>query len=914
VIKRGEPVEVLDLAPRRKRPLSIWNPLDYLVLIYWIFFFPQALGWYVKTFCPPGYQWVKGANSIWLVLLRDRVQSSLVIMGFILILVWSVFILGVLRALGLPAYGQALSFGVGFAVITGIFFGVTAGPVKNTARVLVNGVTLGISFGVFAGVLSSLGLSVAGVRSLAIAVVSGFCCGLIFSLYFGASIESRLDIGWRIIKANIVGIPAGLGLGIIAAVRAEAVVGLVLGISFIVSFELGAARVFDWLISAPFWVYKGWLLSRLVWLPLPRVKRRLELSLERDWSLGVGHVNRLLVNSLQFMPSFEATESVLARASREDLLLLVKELPVAPAGPGLLYFSSACLRNTMWARVVKGIPFLPKGWKVKWNARFPAELRLNTLAQCACAGFYLWHEKDAAGATNAFSRVREIRFGEEVYRIARAIATGEQCKDLASVAAWEGETANLEELPAEQLRPEVLATLGILRRISAEASVAAHALAPLNRSAALNRGLGELRNLLATGGSSCPQPEWALLQRIAQTWLDILLEAAGEEGHAILNEPIRNPYEGYSGLPVTGSIFVGRRAKMRTIETRWATGDVLPVVILYGHRRMGKTSILRNLEPAAGPKTLLVYLDMQDIGWIDHTGQLLLDLAEAVHKRTSKAGLDPGPQPLPERYANLGEARRELNSLLDHLDPQMTGCRLILAIDEFELVEEGLAKGRIDPGFLPYLRAIHQRYRWLALIFGGLHTLDELGRDYQSAFYGQAEHIRVGYLTHDDAIQLITQPHQDFALEYSPALREELFRLTYGQPFLIQRLCWELVNRWNERFLAAGEATPRTLEMDDLAPVLTDDLYAGAAYYFDGVWSNVTEAERRIMEVMASRENVWGREELAAASGEEDLETALGLLRRHDVIVEQEGKGLRFASELMRRWVARQMQTDIESM
>ncbi len=321
---------------------------------------------------------------------------------------------------------------------------------------------------------------------------------------------------------------------------------------------------------------------------------------------------------------------------------------------------------------------------------------------------------------------------------------------------------------------------------------------------------------------------------------------------------------------------------------------------------MGKTSILRNLEHVAGPKTLLVYLDMQDAGWIDHTGQLLLDLSDAVHKRTSKADFDPGPQPLSERYASLGDARRDLNALLDHLDPQMTDCRLILAVDEFELIEEGMAKGRIDSGFLPYLRAIHQRYRWLALIFGGLHTLDELGRDYQSAFYGQAEHIRVGYLTHDDAIQLITQPHPDFALEYSPALREELFRLTYGQPFLIQRLCWELVNRWNERFLAAGEATPRTLEMDALAPVLTDDLYAGAAYYFDGVWSNVTEAERRIMEVMASRDEAWGQEEIAAAAGGEDLESALGLLRRHDVIVD-DGARIRFASELMRRWVARQM-------
>ena len=438
-------------------------------------------------------------------------------------------------------------------------------------------------------------------------------------------------------------------------------------------------------------------------------------------------------------------------------------------------------------------------------------------------------------------------------------------------------------------------------------TVALSSTATLNRSAALNRAAGDLQLLLDAGGSFCPNPEWAILHRIARAWLETVVRSAGRAGEAVLRQPVVNPYEGYSGLPVSGSVFVGRHAAMREIETRWATGHVLPVVILYGHRRMGKTSILRNLEPAAGPNTFLVYLDMQDAGWIAQTGELLLDLAEAVHKRTAKANLDPGASPAPERYAGLGEARRELNALFDRLDPQMTDRRLILAIDEFELIEKGIADGRIDPGFLPYLRAVHQRYRWLALIFGGLHTLDELGRDYQSAFYGQAEHIRVGYLSHDDAISLITQPHPDFALEYSPALREELIRLTYGQPYLVQRLCWELVNRWNEQFLMAGEATPRTLELADLDPVLTDDLYAGAAYYFDGVWSNITVAERRVMEVMAGRGEAWGWKELEAAAGGEDLEPTRGLLRRHDVIAE-EGGNVRFASELMRRWVVRRTQ------
>jgi len=362
---------------------------------------------------------------------------------------------------------------------------------------------------------------------------------------------------------------------------------------------------------------------------------------------------------------------------------------------------------------------------------------------------------------------------------------------------------------------------------------------------------------------------------------------------------------------VTGPTFVGREDIMRQIETRWAVEGLLSPLILFGHRRMGKTSVLRNLTRSTGANILLVYLDMQDTGWVNHTGELLLDFAEAIHRVVSGAGLKLEPSPDKANYTDLGTGRRSLNALLRRIDKQMTGQkRLILAIDEFEIIEEGIEEKRIAPGLLPYLRSINQKYKWLGLIFAGLHTLDEMGRDYQSAFYGQAEYITVGYLTYEDAIRLITQPHPDFALEYAPELREELYRLTFGQPYLLQRLCWELVTRWNERFKKEGEATPRTLALDDLAPVLTPDLYKSAGYYFDGVWSNVTENERVLMRIMVGREQgsrtldelavAWG----ALSPGETgNVEETLKLLHRHDVIVEDES-GVRFASELMRRWVA----------
>ena len=49
---RQNPIPRLDLAPKLNRPLSLFNPLDYLRLLYWVFFFPQAIRWYVETFKP----------------------------------------------------------------------------------------------------------------------------------------------------------------------------------------------------------------------------------------------------------------------------------------------------------------------------------------------------------------------------------------------------------------------------------------------------------------------------------------------------------------------------------------------------------------------------------------------------------------------------------------------------------------------------------------------------------------------------------------------------------------------------------------------------------------------------------------------------------------------------------------------
>ena len=82
----------LDLAPKRRRAFSLWNPFDYFLLLYWVFFFPQAIRWYVNHFGEVKYVLSdRNYRRLLGVLQRDPVQLNLVIQGLLLTILTRVF-------------------------------------------------------------------------------------------------------------------------------------------------------------------------------------------------------------------------------------------------------------------------------------------------------------------------------------------------------------------------------------------------------------------------------------------------------------------------------------------------------------------------------------------------------------------------------------------------------------------------------------------------------------------------------------------------------------------------------------------------------------------------------------------------------------------------------------------------------
>ncbi|HDN27102.1 MAG TPA: ATP-binding protein [Thioploca sp.] len=369
-----------------------------------------------------------------------------------------------------------------------------------------------------------------------------------------------------------------------------------------------------------------------------------------------------------------------------------------------------------------------------------------------------------------------------------------------------------------------------------------------------------------------------------------------------MTEPIVNPF--VAGNPVTGSLFVGRDDVLRRLEELW-TVPKPPSVILYGHRRMGKTSILQNLGTRFGNQSQIIDFNMQRVGFVKDTSKLLYNLALTCYDSLA-----------PEQQSALGEPTafseddpyNAFDRFLKKWDKHRQNQRLLVTVDEFELIEKGINAGRLDPNLLDFWRATIQTYPWFIMAFAGLHNLEEMRHDYWHPLFCSFKPIIVSFLGEDAAQQLITQPDPDFPLDYDTDAINEIINLTRGQPYLVQLICHSLVSRFNRQTFEEGVERERRFTLHDVRAVIeSKEFFRDGNAYFAGVWvqaESADNAQQTIMKTLADATDGLTIAELAVQTQLSDniLDHALTVLARHDVVVKQPDKVV-YTVELMRRWV-----------
>ncbi|NEP44862.1 MAG: ATP-binding protein, partial [Okeania sp. SIO2H7] len=433
--KNNNPVPRLDLAPKLKRPLSLWNPLDYLRLLYWVFFFPQAVRWYVETFGGgfifyPKPNWRKG----WNFLLHNPIEFQLFLQGLALILFTQLTLRIIFQIGGIPIerfslflimgmiIGVAFSFGNGVAV--GVTLSVVLTPMFIVSKLLVSALITEISnqvilqsaiaaliWGISWGVPFSVGIC------LAISVGSAQIEKMLNKL--GELPQDKKEAHWEDHKFIIIFFVVSTGLWLLAKILLGNVAGILedlvlLVTTFVIACIAGIIaflRPENWLSGLP-WVMRSFpnkyqMLPRVTLIPVPNLSNQLKSWLRNDWETGLENANQLLAYTFQFFPVVQAINQVLKEIPLEQILFRVAQLAEDAYSWRVVYYAS-------------------QGQTIKLTKIEP---RLDTIPNATAAGFWYLHEKQPEKSTEAFAVVRDILYGEEMFVLAQTLASFYNAKE-----------------------------------------------------------------------------------------------------------------------------------------------------------------------------------------------------------------------------------------------------------------------------------------------------------------------------------------------------------------------------------------------------------------------------------------------------------------------------------------------------
>jgi hypothetical protein len=260
----------------------------------------------------------------------------------------------------------------------------------------------------------------------------------------------------------------------------------------------------------------------------------------------------------------------------------------------------------------------------------------------------------------------------------------------------------------------------------------------------------------------------------------------------------RNPYvTGNPIQPTNSRVFWGRLDIADSIIHEIKRSRQKPSFLLYGRRRMGKTSTLLNLRRLIRDiKTIDVLISGQNSKFHNDV-DFCFHMTEKIIKTTKESLLLSDNFIQHKKYSDYNYFSNKSPSLVlsvffdeyhEFLEKNDLYCLLML--DEYEEF------GNLSRELLLQLRDTLQHMPRFIFIFSGVSHMNELPSPFWSEIFINVRTLKITFLQHDDGYKLLTEPAPELAYQSSKVI-EKILDITGGQPFLLQAIAAELVNEVN---------------------------------------------------------------------------------------------------------------------
>ena len=263
---------------------------------------------------------------------------------------------------------------------------------------------------------------------------------------------------------------------------------------------------------------------------------------------------------------------------------------------------------------------------------------------------------------------------------------------------------------------------------------------------------------------------------------------------------------------------------------------------------MGKTSVLKHLPDLLGPRYLPIFYDLQSPDITSSAAAFLGSVAEGISHVMNTRGIKGKKL----AFEQLKQANREneatvyyvFNKWLKSIEHTLEreDRTLLLMFDEFEMLSQVGRNQYLNLELLlNWLRSIMQHHPRLVLLFSAVQTFATRDINW-SGYFVNVQTLKVSFLHHTEACQLITQPlcsgGNSSEQTFDPGVAEEIMQATNAHPFLVQALCSALIDSLNAKKC-------NRIAIQDVVKARTNVLKNWGSTYFRDLWTR-TDADQRI--------------------------------------------------------------------
>ena len=298
-------------------------------------------------------------------------------------------------------------------------------------------------------------------------------------------------------------------------------------------------------------------------------------------------------------------------------------------------------------------------------------------------------------------------------------------------------------------------------------------------------------------------------------------DSGGAEIENIQHSLGDSPYPQGSSIPMTNErLLFGRERELQSALETLNSPVRAGIVIIEGNRRIGKTSLLNQIEQRCTKRFLVVRCSLQSGNGINdvwETAEFYRILCVSVANALMAEGVDAFPPNVGEaksiapKFAKLAltsaisKALKEvphpsqlwdfyLELALDHVSQSQTSRGVLLLMDEFDKLPQSIEAGTCEAMVPENLRAQLQEHSGFTMVIAGSQGLKRMRQTHLNPIFGLGKTIELDHLEAVAAARLVTETPPRGSIAFAPDATRRIVELCDGRPYFLQGLCDAL---WN---------------------------------------------------------------------------------------------------------------------